>query len=265
LDLAVDFSRVLFDVERDRCTTGSGAHKEITCIVLEALELLRVLVELQVPELLLLNTLGVVLEAVHQVFDLLDLGLGVRVHNAGKVLHQIEVGTHGISQSCQLAELGNEAHLLTRPPVFVDQKWLIHVLDCLIVPRLVVVGVARWSPVLVERSRWTLSEVDSVDPVRLLVVPGHDSHTTDGLLNGLLPVLATGFSLFAQVIQVLEAGVSSHNLETNVDVQQNSALFHDESRVEARPNSDVVGRQGVGLCLVEGLRSYLLELEGAHH
>lgn len=164
---------------------------------------MRVLTELQVPQLLLFDTLRVGLEVVHQVCDLLDLGLSVRVHNACHVLHQVEVGSHGVSQASQLAEFGDKGYLVTRSPVLVDQQWLVGILDGFVVPGFVVVGVARRSSVLVEGCCGTLSKVYSVDLVRLLVVPGHDSHTTDLLLNSLLTILATLFGLFSQVLQVL--------------------------------------------------------------
>ena len=65
---------------------------------------------------------------VHEVLDLLNLGFSVGVHDLGKVLHQVEVCTHSISQASQLAELGNKCNLVTRPPVLVDKQWLILVL-----------------------------------------------------------------------------------------------------------------------------------------
>jgi len=200
LDLAVDLSRVFLNVERDRCTTGAWTHHEIACFVFEPAQLLRILIELEVPKLLLLDTFRIGLEMGHQVLDLLDLGFRVGVHNLGKVLHQVEVRAHCISQAGQLAELGNKGDLVTRSPVLVDQKWLIQVFDGLIVPSLVVVCVARRSPVLVETSGRTLSKVYSVDLVGLLVVAGHDSHTTDCLLDRLLAVLASRFGVLAQVI-----------------------------------------------------------------
>jgi hypothetical protein len=38
----------------------------------------------------------------HEVFNLFDLGFSVCVQDARKVFHQVEVGTHGISQARQL-------------------------------------------------------------------------------------------------------------------------------------------------------------------
>ena len=97
LDLAVYLSRVLFDIERDRRTAGAWTHEEISSFVLETFQLLRILVELEVPKLLLFNTFRIRFEMVHQILDLLDLGFSVGVHDPGKVLHQIEVGAHRIS------------------------------------------------------------------------------------------------------------------------------------------------------------------------
>ena len=56
LDLAVYLSRVLFDIERDRRTAGARTHKEISSFVLKTFQLLRILIELEVPKLLLFNT-----------------------------------------------------------------------------------------------------------------------------------------------------------------------------------------------------------------
>lgn len=97
LDLSIDFTCTLLDVEAVRSATCVRAHEETAGIVLKALEFLRVLVELQVPKLLLLDTLFVSLEVLHQIFYLLDLRIGVCVHDLCKVLHQTEVGTHCIS------------------------------------------------------------------------------------------------------------------------------------------------------------------------
>lgn len=102
LDFAVDVSHVLLNVEGVWTATSCGTHKEFTGCVLESIEFLRVLVELQVPELLLLNTSLVGLEVVHEVFNLLNLGLGVGVENHSEIFHQTEVSTHGISKASEL-------------------------------------------------------------------------------------------------------------------------------------------------------------------
>ena len=96
LDLAIDFTRTLFYIEAVRSATSVRAHQETTGIVLETLEFLRILVEFQVPKLLLLDTFFICLEVLHQVFNLLDLRISVSVHDLCKVLHQTEVGTHSV-------------------------------------------------------------------------------------------------------------------------------------------------------------------------
>jgi len=60
-------------------------------------------------------------------------------------------------------------------------------------------------------------------------------------------------------------GVSTDDLEGDVDVEQSSTLLHDHPRVEARPHLDVVGSKCMGGCGVEGLGSDLLELQSPHH
>ena len=55
LDFAVDLSCILLDVEGGWVATGAGSHEEVSSLVLVAGEFRRVLVELQVPQLLLLQ------------------------------------------------------------------------------------------------------------------------------------------------------------------------------------------------------------------
>jgi hypothetical protein len=56
-----------------------------------------------VPELLLLNTLGIGFEVSHQVFDFLDFSFSIGVQNDRKILHHAEVSAHGISETGKLA------------------------------------------------------------------------------------------------------------------------------------------------------------------
>ena len=105
LDLAIDLTSTLLNVEARWRTTSIGTHKKISSVVLVALELLRILVELEMPGGLLLLALLVGLEVVHQVLDLLDLSFSIGMHNLGQVLHQSEVSSHSISQTRQLTQL----------------------------------------------------------------------------------------------------------------------------------------------------------------
>lgn len=81
LDLAINFTCTLLDIEAVRSATCVRAHQEATGIVLKALEFLGVLIKLQVPKLLLLDAFFVRLEVLHQVLDLLDLRISVCVHD----------------------------------------------------------------------------------------------------------------------------------------------------------------------------------------
>ena len=121
LDLTIDFTRTLLNVEAVRSTTSIRTHEETTGIVLKALEFLRVLIKLQVPKLLLLDAFFVCLEVLHQIFNLLDLRISICVHDLCKILHQTEVGTHSVSQTSQLTELRNKCDLISCSSVFVDQ------------------------------------------------------------------------------------------------------------------------------------------------
>jgi hypothetical protein len=102
LDLTIDFTCTLLYIETVRSATSIRAHQETTSIVLEALEFLGVLVELQVPKLLLFDAFFVCLKVLHQVFNLLNFRISVCVHDLCKILHQTEVSTHSISQTSQL-------------------------------------------------------------------------------------------------------------------------------------------------------------------
>jgi len=99
LDLAIDFMTTLFNIEAVRSAASIWTHEETTGIVLEALKFLRVLVELQVPKLLLLNAFLICFEVLHHVFNLLNLRISISVHDICRVLHQTGVCTHNISQS----------------------------------------------------------------------------------------------------------------------------------------------------------------------
>lgn len=152
LNLAIQVSSIRLDVDRCRSATSAGSHLELAGCVLEAAQRAWHIVDLHVPQLLLLDALGVCLEVIHQVLDLLDLGVGIRVHDHCKVLHQAEISAHGISQARQLTELGDESDLISRASVLVDEQGLIHVADVLIVARTIVLLVRSGSPVFVEGS-----------------------------------------------------------------------------------------------------------------
>ena len=96
LDLAVEVTSIRLNVDGLGSTGAPRTHLESPRCVLKARKLLRIVVELQVPHLLLLDTLLVALEVRHEVLDLLDLGVSVRVDDLGQVLHQAEIGTHRI-------------------------------------------------------------------------------------------------------------------------------------------------------------------------
>jgi len=72
------------------------------------------------------------------------------VNDLGQVLHETEVGTHGVGQAGQLAELRNQSHLVACAAVLVNQQRLVNNLDLLIVAGLVVLSVRSLDTVLVE-------------------------------------------------------------------------------------------------------------------
>ena len=160
-------------------------------MILEAIEFLRVLIELQVPQLLFLLALRVFLEVFHEIFDLLDLRFGIGVQDLSKVFHEMEVCSHGISQTCQLTKLWNQSDFVSSASVLVDEEWLVLILDGLVVASLVILHVAGRSTILVEGGSWTLTKVYPVDLVGLLVIPCDHSRTGESISDRLLAVSAS--------------------------------------------------------------------------
>ena len=56
----------------------------------------------------------------HQVLDLLDFSLSIRVNDLRHILHKSEVSTHGISQTGNLTQLWDQGDLKSSPPVFIN-------------------------------------------------------------------------------------------------------------------------------------------------
>lgn len=87
LDLSVDVSSTLLNIEGIGSTTASGTHHKFSCLVLVTFKGSRILIKLEMPLLLLLNALLILLEDREQVLALLNLFIGISVHNLSKVLH----------------------------------------------------------------------------------------------------------------------------------------------------------------------------------
>ena len=122
------------------------------------------------PLLLLLLAFFILGESSKQVLAFIDFLVSISVHDLGEILHQLEVSSHGVSETSELAELRDEGNLVTSLPVLVDEERLVWISDALIVPGLVVVLVAHLGSLLVKGGRWRHAEVDSLDSVGLLVV-----------------------------------------------------------------------------------------------
>lgn len=174
------------------------------------------------PQALLLDALSIRLEVLHQVLDLLNLGIGVGVHDLGKILHQAEVSAHGVSQTSQLTELWDERDLIACSAILVDEQRLVHVANVLIVAGLVVLLVASGSPVLVEGGCWTLREIDPINLVGLLVVSRHHGSSRQSVLDRLLAVLPTLLSLVSQIIHVVQTVICPDHLEADVNVEKDA-------------------------------------------
>ena len=96
LDLTIYFTSIALDVERVERTTVCGSHDQVSSIILVTRYFSRVLVELEMPLLLLFNALLIGSESGEKVLALLDLLVSVGVNNLSQILHQPEVGTHGV-------------------------------------------------------------------------------------------------------------------------------------------------------------------------
>ena len=141
LDLAIDVSQRVLDVERVAITATLGSHDHLSSRVLESLELSGAVLEPEMPELLLLETLRVGVEDLEQVAALLDLAVSVRVDDLSEILHESEVRPHLICQASHLAELWNQSDFCAGSPVLVNQKRLVGLLDFLVISGLVVLFV----------------------------------------------------------------------------------------------------------------------------
>lgn len=91
-----------------------------------------------------------------------------------------------------------------------------------------------------------------------------DCSPFEGSLQFFLPVAALLLEFVSQVIHVVKHRVLAHHFEADVNVQQNSLLLHDESRVKPRPDLDLVLVQVVSLSRIEGLSPYAFELKPTH-
>ena len=222
LNFSFEVTSVGLDVNRLRSAAGACTHQELARSILEPTELMWILVDLHMPELLLLDALFVCLEVVHQVLDLLDFGISIGMHDHGKILHEAEIGTHGVSQASQLTELGNESNLIARASVLVDEQGLVHVGNVLVIPGPVVLLIAGWSPLLVESRGGTLSEVNPIDFVGLLVVSGDHGRTSECFLDGSLGFSAASLGLGTQVIHIAQTVVCPNDLEADVDVEEDA-------------------------------------------
>jgi hypothetical protein len=175
LDLPVNFSHTGFNIESVWTSFGIGPHEQFSSIEFESVNLLRVVIELHMPQLLLLNTLGISFEVIHEVFDFLNLSFSISMDYASKIFHESKVSTHCISKTSELTEFRNQSNFITSASIFVDEQRLVGILDLFIVSQFVILFVASGSTLLVKCSSWALSEVNSIYFVGFLVVPSHYS------------------------------------------------------------------------------------------
>lgn len=205
LDFSVKLTSTLLNVERVWSSACSCAHHQVTSFVLVAVEASWLFAELQVPLLLLLLALFVLAEGVEESFAFLDLSVSVGVDNLGKILHQSEISTHSVGQPCQLAKFRDQCDFISSLTVLVDEERLVWIFDALVVPGLVVLGVAHLLAILVESGGWAHAEVNALHTVGFLVVPGDNGCSSKSCLYGLLPVSSTTLACFlSQLGDVVE-------------------------------------------------------------
>ena len=90
------------------------------------------------PQLLFLLALGVGVEHLKQPTTLRDLAISVGVHNLGEVLHEAEIGSHGISEPSHLTQFWQKCDLSSSLAVLVNEQGLVGLVHILIVAGLVV-------------------------------------------------------------------------------------------------------------------------------
>jgi hypothetical protein len=142
---------------------------------------------------------------------------------------------------------------------------LIWLIDALIVSSLVVLTVACLSALFVETCLRTLSKVNTVDLVCLLIVFCNNSRTGECLLNSIITVLVATLSVLSDFLHVLEDSVCTDHFEANVNVEQTSLFLHYQAWIEARPHLNVMSIEAVSISLIEGLLADCFKSKTAHH
>lgn len=104
LDLAVNLSSALLNVEGVSLSTSLGSHHHVTSLELVSFELSRVVLEFQMPELLLLDTLGMRVEDFQEILAFSYFPVSIGVDYFGKILHESEITSHRIGETSDLAE-----------------------------------------------------------------------------------------------------------------------------------------------------------------
>lgn len=150
LSLPVELSGCLVNVDFVGSTRTGRTHDKVTGFIVVASELCGDLLEANMPSLGLLFALLVLGERSEEILALLHFLLSVGVNDLGEVLHEPEVSSHLIGQSCELTELRNESNFVTSLAVLVDEERLVDISDRLVVPGFVVFLVANLSAILIE-------------------------------------------------------------------------------------------------------------------
>lgn len=121
LDLAINFSSTLFNIESVSLSASFSTHDHFASLIFESLQLSWVLLKFEMPQLLLLLAFGVSVEDFKQILAFIDLSVSISVDDFSKILHESEISSHSVSESSNLAEFRYQSDLIASFSVFVNQ------------------------------------------------------------------------------------------------------------------------------------------------
>jgi hypothetical protein len=75
-----------------------------------------------------------------------------------------------------------------------------------------------------------------------------DSGSLESFFQIFLPVTSFLITLLFELVHVFKDSITSDDFEADIDVQEDTLLFHDESCIKARPYLYLVGIEVVSLC-----------------
>jgi len=122
------------------------------------------------PLFLLFFAFLILRKCLKKIFTLKDFFISVCMKNCSKILHELEISSHCISQTSELAKFRNESNLISCFAIFMDKKRLVHIRNVFIISCFVIFSIAHLSSLLIESGLRSQSEVYSFNFVSFLVV-----------------------------------------------------------------------------------------------